>query len=48
MSRTAPLLTALSALALLSIEPVPLIAGVRACSAGVNSTEPLLSAIIAT
>ena len=39
-----PLLTEFSALALLSREPVPTMAGVRACQAGVLSTTPAFSA----
>ena len=44
ISRTVPSVTALSALAPVSTGPVPTMAGVRACAAGVYSTPPPLSA----
>src|SRR5580693_8341200 len=44
ISLTVPLLAEFSALALLSSGPVPTMAGVRACQAGVLSTTPAFSA----
>ena len=48
MSCMAPPVTALREFALLSNVPVPTMAGVRASTAGMYSTPPLLSAIRAT